>query len=57
MSTSSQNGAIIGGEGTESKLEPKEENLVKRCPSESTPFVFTYDFEKYRFIKQHFYAC
>ena len=52
MSTSSQNGAIIGGElGTESKLEPKEEYLVKGCPSERTPFVFTYDFEKYRFIK------
>lgn len=43
ISTSSQKGAIMGGEkSTESKLEPPEENLVKGCPNDSTPFVFTY---------------
>ena len=39
ISTSSQNGAMIGGEERELKLVVRA--LVCRVPNDSTPFVFT----------------
>ena len=41
MLMSSQKGAMMGGEDTESKLEPDEDVLVKGSLKDTTPFVFT----------------